>query len=56
MEKKKTKSEIVKMLLKNNELEVQDEKELIDLLVDQSISIDIDKLEAAKIDRLLRIV
>lgn len=51
MEKKLTKKEIVKMLLKNNELESQDEEELIDLLIDQPISIDVDKLEEAKMTR-----
>ena len=40
-----TKKDIVKMLLKNKELNVQDEQELLDLLVDQPISIDVDKLE-----------
>ena len=34
MEKKITKKEIVKMLLKNNELDSKDEEELLDLLVD----------------------
>ena len=48
MEKRLTKKEIVKMLLKNNELEAQDEEELLDLLVDQPISIDVDKQEEAK--------
>lgn len=48
MEKRKTKKEIVKMLLKNNELDAKDEEELLDLLVDQPISIDIDKQEEAK--------
>ena len=38
-----TKKDIVKMLLKNKELNVQDEQELLDLLVDQPISIDVDK-------------
>ena len=53
MEKKEklTKKEIVKMLLKNNELEAQDEEELIDLLIDQPISIDVDKQEEAKMTR-----
>ena len=51
MEKRKTKKEIVKMLLKNNELEEQDEEELLDLLVDQPISIDVDKQEEAKMTR-----
>ena len=48
MEKRKTKKEIVKMLLKNNELDEKDEEELIDLLIDQPISIDIDKQEETK--------
>ena len=48
MEKTKTKKEIVKMLLKNNEINSEDEKELIDLLIDQPISIDVDKQEEAK--------
>ena len=48
MEKRKTKKEIVKMLLKNNELEEEDEEELLDLLIDQPISIDVDKQEEAK--------
>ena len=48
MEKRKTKKEIVKMLLRNNELEAQDEEELLDLLVDQPIAIDVDKQEEAK--------
>ena len=51
MEKHLTKKEIVKMLLKNNELEAQDEEELLDLLVDQPISIDVDKQEEAKMTR-----
>ena len=51
MEKRKTKKEIVKMLLKNNELEEKDEEELLDLLIDQPISIDIDKQEEAKMTR-----
>ncbi len=50
-EKRKTKKEIVKMLLKNNELEEQDEEELLDLLIDQPISIDVDKQEEAKMTR-----
>lgn len=48
MEKRKTKKEIVKMLLRNNELEAKDEEELLDLLVDQPIAIDVDKQEEAK--------
>ena len=51
MEKRLTKKEIVKMLLKNNELEEKDEAELLDLLVDQPISIDVDKQEEAKMTR-----
>ena len=51
MEKKKTKKEIVKMLLRNNELEEKDEEELLDLLVDQPISIDVDKQEEAKMTK-----
>ena len=43
MEKKK----IVKMLLNNNELDSKDEEELISLLIDQPLSIDIDKLQDA---------
>ena len=44
----KTKKELVKMLLKNNEITETDEEELLDLLVDQPISIDVDKLEEMK--------
>ena len=51
MEKRKTKKEIVKMLLKNNELEEQDEEELLDLLIDKPISIDVDKQEEAKMTK-----
>ena len=51
MEKRRTKKEIVKMLLKNNELEEKDEEELLDLLVEQPISIDVDKQEEAKMTR-----
>lgn len=36
------------MLLKNAELEAQDEEELLDLLVEQPIAIDVDKQEAQK--------
>ena len=50
MEKRKTKKEIVQMLL-NNSLEEKDEEELLDLLIDQPISIDIDKQEEAKMSR-----
>ncbi len=48
MEKKKTKKEIVQMLLRNNEIDEKDEEELLDLLIDQPISIDVDKQEEAK--------
>lgn len=48
MEKKRTKKEIVKMLLRNNELEAKDEEELLDLLIEQPIAIDVDKQEEAK--------
>ena len=51
VEKRKTKKEIVKMLLKNNELEAQDEEELIDLLLEQPVSIDVDKQEEAKMTK-----
>ena len=51
MEKKVTKKEIVKMLLKSNELEEADEEELLNLLIDQPISIDVDKQEEAKMTR-----
>lgn len=44
MEAKRTKREIVKMLLNSN-LDESDEEELLDLLVDQPISIDVDKQE-----------
>lgn len=48
MEKRRTKREIVKMLLRNNELDEKDEEELLNLLVDQPIAIDVDKQEEAK--------
>ena len=51
MEKRRSKKEIVKMLLKNNELDAQDEEELMDLLLDQPISIDVDKQEEAKMTK-----
>lgn len=51
VEKKKTKREIVKMLLKDNELDSKDEEELLDLLIDQPISIDVDKQEDARMTR-----
>ena len=50
MEKRKTKKEIVKMLLNEN-LQEQDEQELLDLLIDKPISIDVDKLEEARMTR-----
>ena len=43
MEKRKTKKEIVKMLL-NVDLLEQDEEELLDLLIDQPIAIDVDMI------------
>lgn len=48
MERKRTKKEIVRMLLTNNELDAKDEEELLDLLIDQPIAIDVDKQEEAK--------
>ena len=48
MEKRLTKKEIVKLLLQNSELDKKDEDELIELLIDQPISIDVDKQEEAK--------
>ena len=51
MEKRLTKKEIVKLLLQNNELDKKDEDELIELLIDQPISIDVDKQEEAKMTR-----
>ncbi len=47
MDKRKTKKEIVKMLL-NVDLLEQDEEELLDLLIDQPIAIDVDKQEEQK--------
>lgn len=47
MEKSKTKKEIVRMLL-NSDIDEKDEEELLDLLVDQPISIDVDKEEDSK--------
>lgn len=47
MNSKKTKKEIVKMLLNSN-IDAKDEEELLDLLVDQPISIDVDKEEDSK--------
>lgn len=48
MERRRTKKEIVRMLLRNNELDAKDEEELLDLLIDQPIAIDVDKQEEAK--------
>lgn len=48
MEKKKTKKEIVKMLL-NKEINIDDENELLDLLIDEPISIDALKEEEKNI-------
>ena len=50
MEKKKTKRDIVKMLL-NAEIGEQDEEELLDLLVEQPITVDVDKQEESKMSR-----
>lgn len=49
MEKKKTKKEIVKMLLNNKEINIDDEDELLDLLIDEPISIDALKEEEKNI-------
>lgn len=43
MESRKTKKEIVKMLLKQD-LEERDEAELLDLLIDNPISVDVEKI------------
>ena len=51
MEKRKTKKEIGKMLLRDNKLAEQDEEELLNLLFDQPISIDVDKQEESKMTR-----
>lgn len=50
IQKKKTKREIVKMLL-NSDLGEKDEEELLDLLIDQPISIDVDKVEETKMTK-----
>ena len=50
IQKKKTKREIVKMLL-NSDLGEKDEEELLDLLIDKPISIDVDKVEEAKMTK-----
>ena len=51
MERRRTKKDIVKMLLRNNELEEQDEEELLNLLIDQPIAIDVDKQAEAKMTK-----
>ena len=44
MEKQnRTKKDIVKMLLKNKELENEDETQLMEILFDEQIAIDVDK-------------
>ena len=48
MEKKYSKKELVKMLLKSEKLDEKDEAELNDLLIDQPLSIDIDKQQDEK--------
>lgn len=48
MEKKCSKKELVKMLLRNEKLDEQDEEELINLLIEQPLSIDIDKQQDEK--------
>lgn len=45
MKKITNKAAIVKMLLKENNLDIEDEGELLDLLVDNPIAVDIDKQE-----------
>ena len=49
MEKRKSKKDIVKLLLKKDELGEQDEEELLDLLIEQTIAIDIDKQEESNL-------
>lgn len=46
---KLTKSQIAKVVLEDNELNKKDERELIDLLVNEPLSIDIDKKSDSKI-------
>ena len=48
MEKKCSKKELVKLLLQDEKLDEQDEEELINLLIDQPLSIDIDKKQEEK--------
>ena len=45
MEKRRTKKDIVKMLL-NKDFHIEDEEQLIELLIDQPIAIDVDKEDA----------
>lgn len=49
MANKKTKKEIVKMLLNNKEITIDNEEELLDLLIDEPISIDALKEEEKNI-------
>ena len=49
MANKKTKKEIVKMLLNNKEITIDDEEDLLDLLIDEPISIDALKEEEKNI-------
>lgn len=42
---KTTKTELVKLLLKENKLNAKDEKELLNLLIEQPLPIDVDKAE-----------
>lgn len=44
----RTKKDIVKMLLKNKDLEDKDEAELIEMLIDSPIAIDVDRLASEK--------
>jgi len=46
MAQKRTKKEIVQMLLRNNEFENQDEEQLMEILFDEPIAIDVDKQAA----------
>ena len=46
MAQTRTKKDIVKMLLKNKELENEDEEQLMEILFNEPISIDVDKLAA----------
>ena len=48
MEKINSKKELVKALLKQENLDEKDEEELINLLIEQPLSIDIDKQQEAK--------